>query len=300
MKHPSGIQVPRAALNLFTIWLLSCGIAFSQETTVLPQEFPDGFKLVKPVAFYNPGNLFELINGQAVFYLSYGFKKLDHAFYERNSVTYTVDIYELADRLSAFGSYRQQKEDDADALPAGCEGFLTEHLAAFYQDIYYIEIIPAGSSQGSDVENMRLLAGYVVQKLPGIKSLPPELELFPQEGLIKGSERYSGENLLSYSFMGRGLVARYTQKQDGKEYRVFIAFADSVQDVPRIVSEFGQKLENASPIKTSDSLEGLTGDMPYRGKAMLFGFGITVFGVISFSNIEEVKKIMVMVHQNIQ
>ncbi len=55
----------------------------SDEKQLLPEQFSDGFKLTKPVAFYDPGNLFELINGQAVFYLSYGFVRLEHAFYEK-------------------------------------------------------------------------------------------------------------------------------------------------------------------------------------------------------------------------
>ncbi len=77
-----------------TISMILCTAisAKSDEKQLLPEQFSDGFKLTKPVAFYDPGNLFELINGQAVFYLSYGFVRLEHAFYEKVDAVYTVDV----------------------------------------------------------------------------------------------------------------------------------------------------------------------------------------------------------------
>ena len=48
--------------------------AAAEEPLFLKSSFPDGFRLKEPVKFYNAENLYEYINGQAVFYFSYGFK----------------------------------------------------------------------------------------------------------------------------------------------------------------------------------------------------------------------------------
>jgi len=299
MNFPLTSKIP-AFLLIVAALLLMTVTADTQETSFLPQELPDGFTLTKPVAFYNPGNLFELINGQAVFYLSYGFIKLEHAFYEKNGSTYSVDIYELADHLSAFGSYRQQKEDDAEELKAGCEGYITDHLAAFYKDKYYIEVIPQESGGQSAVDAMRILAGHVEAKIPGTSTLPPELDILPKDDLVAGSERYSGENLLSFSFMGRGLTARYLHKKYGYEYRIFIAFSESPQNAQKICDEFSKKLENPTSENLFDTVSGLTGTMAYRGKAIIFSYGSCAFGGISFSEIYEVKKTFEKLYENMK
>ena len=300
-EHQTGKELVRMSnfihekiVLLPVIILLNICIAVSaesEELSLLPDQLPDGFKLTRPVAFYNPGNLFELINGQAVFYLSYGFVKLDHGFYEKDGTVYTVDVYELADRLSALGSYRQQKDDEAEEMNIGCEGNIVDYLAVFYKDKYYIEIIPDDSDDSSIMETMRILAGHIENRIPGTSELPPELELFPHEGLIPGSESYFGENLLSYTFMGHGLSARYMQKQDDKDFRVFISFTNSEKEAQKICEEFEEKLKDPkSEIEHNFpgiTISGLSGTLPYRGNAAILTYKHYAFGFLSFTDIEE-------------
>ena len=54
--------------------LLSTSVnAGAEEPRFIKKSFPDGFRLKESVRFYDPGNLYEYIDGQAVFYFSYGF-----------------------------------------------------------------------------------------------------------------------------------------------------------------------------------------------------------------------------------
>ena len=289
---------------LCILFLIFCTSIQAQTVTapLLPENLPDGYKLTRSVAFYNPGNLFELINGQAVFYLSYGFQKLEHAFYEKDGVTYSVDIYELADRLSAFGSYHQQKDEDASDLDAGCEGYIIDYLAVFYKDRYYIEIIP-NESGDDNITAMKLLAAQVEKRIPGTSEIPPELDLLPVENMIPGSGRYSGENLISYTFMGHGLTARYKQKQVDKNITLFISFASSEQEAQSIRDKFEEKL-NDTGTGTHNfpgiGITGVTGTLPYRGNAMIFACKKYAFGFMGFADIEETLKLTGNLVKNIE
>ena len=285
-----------------TISMIFCTAisAKSDEKQLLPEQFSDGFKLTKPVAFYDPGNLFELINGQAVFYLSYGFVKLEHAFYEKDGATYTVDIYELRDRLSALGSYRQQKDDEAGELKAGCEGYIIEYLSTFYKDKYYIEIIPMESDGENNIKDMSLLASHVEKRIPGTTELPPELVLFPQDGMIPESELYIGENLLSYTFLGHGLTAHYKLKGENSNIRVFISLADSEQKAQKIKEDFRANINNPASIELSGKVSGVKGSMAYRGNAMIFNYRQYAFGCLGYTDEAGALNVLGKLHENLK
>ena len=154
-------------------------ISFGQEKVLFLDATLNGFTRAEDVRFYDGSNLYEYINGQAVFYISYGFKRLEHGVYKKADKQYTVDVYELNSRLSAFGAYRQQRDPDADKLDAGAEGSILDYLTVFYKGPYYIEIIPV-DSDSEDMETMRALAKAVAAKVPGETDTPPEVALFPR------------------------------------------------------------------------------------------------------------------------
>lgn len=268
-------------LVVLALFLVSVRIE-AEEPRFLKPPFPDGFSQKEPVKFYDPGNLYEYINGQAVFYLGYRFKQLEHGFYGIGESTFYIDIYELGSRLSAFGSFRQQREEGAAGLSIGCEGSILDYLTVFYKGNYYIEIIPM-SSGTDDQASMKLLAEYVEKNIPGSSEIPPEVMLFPKEELIDGSERYVDENLISYSFMGRGLTARYLSKGEEKEIRIFIAIADNETNAKDIFEEYRTKLQNPSPVNIG-SLEGIKGQEPYRGTTILSTWKQYVFGCLGVEN----------------
>ena len=289
-----------AVFTTLLIFLCMTISAKSAGAQILPGQFPDGFKVTKPVEYYDQGNLYELINGQAVFYLSYGFVKLDHAYYEKDDVSYRVDVYELADRLSALGSYRQQKDEDTSEMNVGTEGYIIDYLSAFYKDKYYVEIVPMDDGE---IAEMKLLAGHVEKSIPGTTELPQELNFFPQDGLIPKSEMYFGESLLSYSFMGNGLSAYYKQKQDDKEIRVFIALSDNEETAKKAVEEFRERLENVSWVANNFgdiTVSGASGTMAYRGNSVIFSYDKYAFGCIGYTNFEETNLLLGKLFQNLK
>ncbi len=247
----------------------------------LPDSFPGGFKLTRPVADYNPQNLYELIDGQAVFYLSYGFVILHHAFYKVGNNTYKVDVYQVADVLSALGCFREQRDETASPLAVGTEGYQLDYLTAFYKDARYVEIVP--ENVGTEPE-MTALAQRLETLLPGSRELPRELGMFPPDGLIEGSQTYFGADLLSYSFLGRGLSANYHQNGTDHELRVFVALGKDAPDALNMQKEFSARLSDTSNTTLTGGIPGVIGTLPYRGESMLFAGGRFAFGCIGVTD----------------
>jgi hypothetical protein len=271
----------RAVFFVAAVVALTTTASICEETRFLTLA-PDTFTLKVPVVIYNRTTLYELIDGEAMYYLSYGFDRLEHGIYQKGKGTYTVDIYELGSPLSAFGAYRQQREADAASYPVGTEGAMIEYLTTFFKDRYYVEIVPQ-SSGDDDVGAMKLLAGWVDGLLSGSKELPAEVSLFPTEGLVTGSERYVDESLISYSFMGRGLTASYKDPGQDKEVKVFIAFSPAPDSAKAILDGFRSKLTNTVPV-TIGGAEGVRGELPYRGVSLACVSGTNVFGCMGVTD----------------
>ncbi len=251
--------------------------AAAEEAKFLKETFPGGFKAKEPVAFYDQGNLYEYINGQAVFYLSYGFTRLEHGYYENGDATFYVDVYELNSPLSAFGSYRQQRDQGSDSMDAGAEGSILDYLAVFYKGKFYVEIIPMS---GDDVMPMMAkLAEEVAKNIPGETAVPPEVDLLPRKDLVEGSERYVDENLISYTFMGRGLVATYTPGGGDREVRIFIAMPGDEGRAQEIYDEYKAKFESPESVSLPVT-QAVKGNEPYRGVTIVAQYNDYVFGCL--------------------
>ena len=285
----------------FSCFLLSAligGISVSRASAqvTLPDTFEGGFKLARPVEYYNPQNLYELIDGQAVFYQSYGFVKLHHAFYQAGKNLYKVDVYQVRDDLSALGCLREQRDETAKPLDAGTEAYILDYLAAFYRDVHYVEIVPESNGTASE---MTSLAKQIAALLPGTTSLPRELALFPENGLIEDSQTYFGQDLLSYSFFGRGLSANYRQNGTDRELRVFVSFAENASGAQNMRKQFSSRLTKPADLKLTDGNTGTAGELPYRGGSMLFTFDRFAFGCIGVADQKQALSILEALQANL-
>ncbi len=281
----------------FVVAFIAAG-AYAEEPRFLKETFPGGIKLKEPVAFYDVSDLYEYINGQAVFYFSYQFSKLEHGYYEHDGGAYYVDVYELGSPLSAFGSYRQQREEGAEPLDVGTEGALTDYLAVFCKDKFYVEIIPMESSS-DDAASMKAIAANVAAAIPGSTAMPSELNLFPKNGLVAGSERYVDENLISYTFMGRGLVAHYKLPGIDDDVRVFIGMPDSEAQATAIYDEYRGKLQNPADVSLGDA-KAVSGGEQYRGTTIVATWKNYIFGCLDVKDAEKSTALLNSVLDNLK
>ncbi len=288
-----------AILSLVLMAALFSGIGMAEaDGALLKKDLGGGITLKEDVKTYGPETLYEYINGQAVFYLSYKFKTLEHGYYTCKGGAYYVDVYELGSDLSAFGAFRQQRDEAAEAYDAGTEAAVLDYLTTFFKGVHYVEIIPMESGD-NDVEAMKLIASAIDKVLPGEKKLPKELEFFPKAHLVKGSERYVDENLISYSFMGAGMVARYKLPGSEEENRVFIAMTEGDFRAFSTITEYENKITDARNVRLG-SAKGIVGKEEYRGTTMVGKYNKYLVGCLDITDENAARKLLTELVKNLQ
>lgn len=248
-----------------------------------------GWKLDGETYRYSPQNLYEYINGGAYFFIGYGFTELTGANYSPvtgKSDGVTVDIYNMEDKLNAFGVFQLRKDSQANSLKIGTASFGSNDYLVFYKDRYYVEI-RAFIANRIDQNIIKHMASAVAEHLPGDYSLPRELAYLPEKERIVGSERYIRGGILGHAYLDRGLVSDYQIK--GKKVTAFIAFLPSCKDAVNAVKQHKTFLKQSKkkylPLEGFGK-HGFVSEEPYHKKITVIQEGTFVIGVYDLSDIE--------------
>jgi len=173
---------------------------------------PQGFKKLSESEFYNPENLYEKINGKAPLYIESGFEKLltqRFASAQDESLWAELFIYDMANLRNAFSVYSRQKRADVEVLPDTQFAYRTSNGLYFVHGKYYVELV--GSSESAELSiAMRQAAEQIRTKLAVDKDEQiAELALFPQEGLVPGSNRLYLESAFGFKDLTNIFTAQY-------------------------------------------------------------------------------------------
>ena len=265
---------------------------------VLPDRFPEGFLRTGEIELYHEDNLYEYNDGLAVIYLKSGFRLLEHGRYAVGEKEYAVDVYTLGNPLSAFGIFRQRQASEDRRTNLGVEGTIGSYLAVFYKGSFYVEINPL--RDGSENEKvLESLARQVEKVIPGDSKLPAEVSIFPEENLVDGSERYADENLISSSYLGRGLTALYSNKGTDGRSRIFFGLPEDAADARQRFERFRSELKEAVPFRIGDA-EGVLGKTPYQGLSIICLWQRFIFGATGFSNPDGVRPLLEALFNNLR
>ncbi len=251
---------------------------------------------------YIPENLYEYINGGADYFIAYGFIALTGANYSPASGgmdSVTVDIYDMGDKLNAFGVFQPRRDSQAPSLNIGTGSFGSDDYVAFHKDRFYVEIQAyiTGKKEKRVVKNM---ASMVAAHLPGDDSLPHELFYFPEKARIVGSERYIRGGILGHAFLDRGIMCDY--RIEGKKVTAFVAFLPSYRDAVMAVDHHRSFLEKSE--KTWLPLEGFgthsfVSEEPHHKTIIAKQAGTFVAGVFDLTSVEAGKTLLAEILRNI-
>ncbi len=186
---------------------------------------------------YSPQNLYKYINGEADFYISYGFVSLVGANYSsgsESSDSITIDIYDMGEKLNAFGVFQSKRGRESSSLKIGAASFGADGYVVFYKDRYYVEILSFVEGEQRKTEHV-IMARKVAEKIQGGIAPPYELSYLSEFGRIEGSERYVKGGILGHAFLDRGLICDY--RIDDNVVSAFVAFFRSSGDA---VSSFDE------------------------------------------------------------
>ena len=194
--------------------LLSCQVA--------PQAFlsiagwsPDG----EPTT-YDVAGLWELINGGADVFLSYGFENVTVQKFSAGDVTVSIAVYDMGRPLNAFGIYRTETPADESALPVGTEAVVSPpYQCLLLKDRYYVKV----EAYEGDIDQAtgESLVAAIADALPGGAGLPPEFTALPADGMVVGSAQYTRVALYGLAELNESVHAAYTDDA-GSEYQAFV------------------------------------------------------------------------------
>jgi len=259
------------------------------ESTVPRKGLPDGWAIIHGPQPYNKKTLFEHVNGQAELFLKYGFEKSVFAIYQNKKDSQNqieMDIYDMGNVVQAFGVFSRFRNEDRPG-GFGLDSFLDDHSALFYKGRYFIMVYATASNPDLLRQFSSLISSMITDSSPP----PKEINYFPKDGLKPGSVQYFSEGLLGHQFLKRGFQGAYTEKAEGKEYKLFLAIFKDSQDAAGGLKAYQDDLSKKgkiSPVNLVESgVRAFKGEDPYQGKVIILQKGFYLLGAIGFEKEED-------------
>jgi len=266
-------------IMLFGMAVLGTALAFGGDN------FPDikGWKPAGEVMSYGPDNLYEYIDGAADQFLDYGFQSLKSRDISNDGLTVTVDIYDMGDRINAFGIYKTERDRQAKGLPIGAEAIVSPpYQCLLLKGRFYVKV-NAFEGEITDSTGAALLRA-IAQSIPGESRLPEVLQLLPAQNKIAGSEGYTRLAFSGLGELNRCIHASY-QGEDKKEFQYFVVLA---RDKATPASIWATLAEKWQPLKHQD-IAILVKKVPYKG---LIGVALGQNRIIGVTNCADESEII--------
>jgi len=248
----------------------------------------------KPYGFV-PQNLYEYINGEAEFFIAFGFIELTGANYiliAGGKDTVTIDIYDMGNKLNAFGVFQSKTGGRASALNLGAASMGSDGYLAFYKDRFFVEI-QAYITREKEKHRVETMAASIAAHLPGDNTPPRELFYLPEKNRVAGSERYIKGGILGHAFLDRGIVCNY-RIQD-QQLTAFVAMLPSPRDAVHAVKQhrsfFLKSGKKCLPLKGLGK-HSFVSEEPYHQKIMITPVGAFVAGVYDLKTLKAGKTLL--------
>jgi hypothetical protein len=188
-----------------------------------PENVP-GWRREGEIRQYDPETLYDLVNGAADLYFSYGFQQASVTlFVDADGKQVQVERYDLRTDADAYGLFTYLSYGEP--IDLGVDGERDPgYRLAFWQDRTFVQIL---ARDAVDDDALRELGVAVVETLPPGGQHPALVDALPEEGLQPGSVRFFREKLAldNLLWLGpddvlglgpetEGVVARY--ERDGQ------------------------------------------------------------------------------------
>jgi len=225
------------------------------------------FKIMNKPVTYHPTNLWKYINGGASIYLAYDFQELITftTVHENSKTEIVVDIYDMGKPINAYGIYSVQRCPDGKPIEWGCDGSLCGGSLYFWQDRYYVKLIPYYITPRAD-KLLPELAGTISRKLPDVKVLPRQLAVFPEDGRIKNSDRYMKKDILGHDYFQNGFRMEYDL--EGQQYTILLIEGATPQETALNLKRYRAYLDEEG--KIIEKISGL-GEESFLGEDRFYG-----------------------------
>ena len=238
---------------------------------------PDG-----KVQIFNKENLFEHIDGAAEFYLSYGFESLSVAGWTNNGAELTIEVYDHADPLHAYGIYSMERSPKAEIKPVGLEGYGDATTFNFVAGKYYVKMSGMLLEKAAGF-SLSDLAREFSKTLCAKPEYPKVIGLFPKENLEPNTFQYIPTEFMGMGFLGSAVRAKYSL--EGAEITLFILERADRAEIEQMLLKY----INYAEAKLKQPAEGdLIIKDPNNGTVMLRWKGNYLMGATGFADQKKV------------
>jgi hypothetical protein len=257
------------------------GFLWSPAAQAADFKFPSvsGWKQVGEIQTFNPGTLYEYIDGGADLYLAYDFEDLKVAEYQNDKkASVTVEVYRHRTPTHAFGVYSQERVPGANFIVVGIQGYQEKDALNFLSGNTYVKIT------GYDIvrEDQTILLAFakaVAGNLGEKGAFPSVLAAFPAEGKVKNSEKFIARKFLGYPFLHSAFSADYDLS--GRNFRLFIIEGKDQAECRDMVEKYLVQLG----MKDKTVAEGqYTLSDAYHGEIDLHWKGSRIWGILDLGD----------------
>jgi hypothetical protein len=185
-----------------------------------------GWAVSRAARSFTADTLYELIDGAADGFVTYGVQEVVTADYTQAGTGYqaVIEIYQMKDALNAYGKYSEERHPEYQFLQVGSEGYSGGTSVNFWIGQYYVK-----TTTFEDKEPVKqalvALAQAVAGKVKAPGAEPVEVSWFPKENQIAHSTLYIPKDVLAQSYFTNGFEARY--KVGDKEHKLMLIVLDS-------------------------------------------------------------------------
>ena len=201
---------------------------------------PQGWKIHDKILWFNPENLYQLINGRAEFYLAYDVVRMNFTRFEKNDdsdIFINVSVYDMGTPTNAFGVFSTERSQVSKELKIGRAAYRSGTDYYIWKGRYYIHIIPS-----SDSVKLQLIAMELAKKLDDSLWDSGEpvwgLSALPKENLVPHSVRYYLVDAMALDFMKNTYLAGYKRNQT--HLTVFLSRRDSVETARDVITAYAE------------------------------------------------------------
>jgi hypothetical protein len=250
-------------LFFFSMLNLDIGITAQSDPAKSLPETINGWKASGPDRFFNDSTLYDYIDGGAELFISYGFTKVFNRNYSKpEQPKIIVDIFYMNSSSDAFGVFMQSTgriENDF-----GQQSQQTNGSIIFWKNNFYISIMCTPETEESKAA-ITILAKEIDKSIIGIGSLPPIINLLPEQNLDKKSIRYfkhyiwlnshtfiSNDNILNINSKVYCIQAKYN-KNNSNPILLIIEYPtmdEAVLAKDNFIQSFNAKLLKSRIVKT--------------------------------------------------
>jgi len=283
--------------NLFGVILASFLLATminspaAQVQTYLPQpDFEPGWKWDFEPEIYTAENLFEYIDGEAELYNDYHFVEMATASYALKtdeSVTFTIDVYDMGTPLNAFGIYSSYRRPELTFENIGKEAIVSDLNIRFYQGKYFVQL-NAGSTNPRVKTTIHNLALKLAAAFPNTPC-PKELSLLPSQNQMPHSLKY-----ITKGFMGQSSFGAVIQASYKSGFSAFIVINKSEKESRAALKTFRESIAKRGEIINSSKgiSKRFCAKTPYHGNIVAEAFKNYILGVSGYKDQQKADELL--------